>query len=135
MSTFRRNIIHSCNTELKKYSFPRDSKPRSMNGNKVAYHEVPNTFLQINQVYVCNCHKMTNCKQFRKNSSRCLFDENVTRMLQQEGILSEKVVRVRNWVRLNFNSMSIINLGLFLNRPCKFILPHITLEFTSTVYF
>ena len=53
---------------------------------------------QVSNSLFTKCHKMRNCEQFRtkcwcKNSSNiastlCLFDKNVTRMLQQEGILS-----------------------------------------------
>ena len=74
-----------------------------MNGHNSSVYQVQNTSF-TNQFSVRNCHKMTNCEHFQ---TKCCvkiaatliltatdvfliayFDKNVTRMLQQERILS-----------------------------------------------
>ncbi len=95
----------------KKYSFRRDSNLRSMHygralyryaiwiDDEVAYIRCQIPCLQVNQVYAIIVTKWQVVNNFEqmlcKNSSNInisfhwrVFDKNVTRMLQQEGILS-----------------------------------------------
>ena len=65
-----------------------------MSGHKSSVYQIPNT-LFTSQSSARNCHKMTNCEQFRTkcciniaatltlDTTECLFDKNVTRMLQR----------------------------------------------------
>ncbi len=81
MSSFRRKKDSLYALLKRKYSFRRDSNPQSIyygatftaelsdlliNGHKSSIYQVQNT-LFTNQSSVHNCHKMTNCEQFRTN--------------------------------------------------------------------
>ncbi len=69
-----------------------------MNWHNSGVYQAQNTLL-TNQSGIRNCQKMTNCEQFRTKccvktaailtlATTCLFDKNVSKMVQQEEILS-----------------------------------------------
>ena len=89
-----RNVVRTRlipNHRFCNYSFHLDSNPPSMD---YGAYSLPLRYLTR------NCHKMTNCEQIRTKCCvkiaatlalgvfSCLFDKNVTRMLQKEEILS-----------------------------------------------
>ncbi len=94
-----------------------------MNGHKNSIYQVQN-LLFTNQSGIRNCHKMTNCEQFQTKCCvkisatltlpslrlTCLFDKNVPRMLQQEGILSvlKNIFSRVKWVAILLRQVIII---------------------------
>ncbi len=136
MSSFRRKKDLFYVILKMKYSFRRDSNPRSMGceasdlplshltcwwmGIKIAYIKYTISCLQFIQVYaiVINYKLWTiSNKMLCKNISKinisfhtCLFDKNVPRMLQQEGILSVlKILFSRvKWVEILWRQVIII---------------------------